>query len=99
MLSTAARLPLTLGHPVHHRSDGTRTVGTIVGLLFRPSDQALVRWRNGGSTVEVLADIIDESRAAADDAASIAEKIRRRLDTPQSGAREDLHQIRAGSAV
>ena len=47
--------------------------------LFRPSDQALVRWRNTGSTVEVLADIIGEAGTAADEAASIAEKIRRRL--------------------
>jgi hypothetical protein len=80
MPSTAPRLPLDLGHSVHRRSDPTNTVGTIVGLLFRPSDQALVRWPNGGLTLEVLADLIDEARTAADERASIAEKIRRRLD-------------------
>src|SRR5919106_794195 len=80
MPSTAPRLPLNLGHPVHRRSDPTNTVGTIVGFLFRPSDQVLVRWRSGDSSVEVLEDIVDDATASAEKAALIAEKIRRRLD-------------------
>ena len=38
-----------------------------------------MRWPNGRSTVEVLQDVVDEARAAAEKAASIAEKTRRRL--------------------
>jgi hypothetical protein len=35
---------LDLGRRVHHRSDSTKPLGVVVGLLFHPALLALVRW-------------------------------------------------------
>ena len=64
MPSTTPPVPPTLGQLVHHHSDPTKRVGTIIGVLFRPADEALVRWRGGEATFEVLDDLIKVGRAA-----------------------------------
>ena len=57
-------VPPTLGQLVHHHSDPTKRLGMIVGLIFRPAAEVLVRWRRGEPTFEVLEDLITLRRAA-----------------------------------
>jgi hypothetical protein len=64
MPSTAPPVSPSLGQLVHHHSDPTKRVGTIIGVLFLPADEALVRWRGGETTFEVLDDLIKVGRAA-----------------------------------
>jgi hypothetical protein len=64
MFSTAPRLPLDLGQPVRHRRDATKAIGYVVGLVFRPSGQALVRWQDGTATFEAPKDLVKVMRAA-----------------------------------
>jgi hypothetical protein len=46
------RLSLDLGLLVRRPSDPVNAVGLIVGVVWRPSRLALVRWRQNGSTFE-----------------------------------------------
>jgi hypothetical protein len=59
MAGPAPRLPMDLGRLVRHQHDDSEAVGLIVGLVFEPSTLALVRWRRGGSTFEMLDHLIE----------------------------------------
>src|SRR5262245_18996789 len=52
MASTAPQLPLDLGRPVHHCSNPTKAVGTVIGWVFAPPLGALVRWQDGAVASE-----------------------------------------------
>ena len=64
MCSAAADLPFKLGLAVRHSSDWTGPVGVVVGVLFTPSDQVLVRWPDGRATFEAPQDIVEVRRVA-----------------------------------
>jgi hypothetical protein len=64
MFSTAPRPPVDLGQPVWRRRDPTTAIGYVVGLLFLPSQQALVRWQDGTATFEAPKDLVMVMRAA-----------------------------------
>ena len=59
MASLPPRLPMDLGRSVQRRHDASGAVGLIVGLVFEPSTMALVLWRRGGSTFEMLDHLIE----------------------------------------
>jgi hypothetical protein len=56
----ALGLPLDLGLLVRRRVDPEGSLGLIVGLIFRPSRMALVRWP-GGLEFEDLHNLIDHT--------------------------------------
>jgi hypothetical protein len=49
---------LDLGRRVDHRSDRTKTLGVVVGLLFHPALLALVRWQDRTTSFEALEDLV-----------------------------------------
>jgi hypothetical protein len=64
MLTINVSLPVTLGQLVYHHTHPDRP-GTIIGVVFRPSEAVLIRWRDGTSSVESLADLMKPSQVAA----------------------------------
>jgi hypothetical protein len=55
---TSVRPTIDLGARVHHRSDRTKPVGVVVGVLFRPYPLVLVRWRDRTTTFEAPEDLV-----------------------------------------
>lgn len=62
MAHVAADFPFLLGEPVR-RIDGS-DLGTLIGVILRPSELAIVRWAED-TTYEPPDDLIEASRAAA----------------------------------
>jgi hypothetical protein len=59
MRGSANRLPFGLGLLVRRRTNPTDSVGFIVGLVLRPSNLALVRWRGAAPTFDAGGNVVE----------------------------------------
>jgi hypothetical protein len=65
MSETAPRPPLQLGQHVRRESDtGSAREGVVVGLVFIPAEEALVRWSNADETFEPVEGLVTSVTSA-----------------------------------